>query len=94
MNQDELISELLQALTNDVQNLQRQVAKHPPNPGRTTASIEKITQARAGTPPATGQTYSHAAADLKQPANIAFTRMENQIRRDLNSNKPTPRLPP
>lgn len=46
MNPDELISELLQALTNDVQSLKKQVAKLPTQPPADyRASIETLAQA-------------------------------------------------
>ena len=46
MNPDELISELLQALTNDVQSIKKQVTKLPTQPPADyRASIEKLAQA-------------------------------------------------
>jgi translation elongation factor EF-1beta len=46
MNPDELISELLQALTNDVQSIQKQVAKLPTQPPADyRVNLDKLTQA-------------------------------------------------
>ena len=78
MNQDDLISELLQALTNDVQSLQKQVAKLPTqSPADYRASVEKLAQAvqelrqQPAKPTAAAVDLSAITAQL--------TRMEGQI---------------
>ena len=79
MNQDELISELLQALTNDVQKLSQQVDKLPTQPpANYRADIEGLTQAvqelrQQSTKSAT------AAVDLSA-ITARFDRIEQQIR--------------
>jgi len=79
MNQDELISELLQALTNDVQNLQKQVAKLPNQPPADyRASIEKMAQAVQELRQQPAKPTA-AAVDLSA-ITTQLTRMENQIR--------------
>ena len=79
MNQDELISELLQALTNDVQKLSQQVDKLPTqSPANYRADIEGLTQTvqelrQQSTKSAT------AAIDLSA-ITARFDRIEQQIR--------------
>ena len=79
MNQDELISELLQALTNDVQKLSQQVGKLPTQPPADYRdNIEKLAQAvqelrQQSAKPAP------AAVDLS-PITAQLTRMEGQFR--------------
>ena len=80
MNQDELISELLQALTNDVQRLQKQVAKLPTQPPADyRASIEKLAQAVQELRQTPKPVAAAAAVDLSA-ITAQLTRMENQIR--------------
>jgi len=79
MNQDELISELLQALTNDVQSLKKQVAKLPTQPpANYRASIEKIAQAVQELRQQPAKPIA-AAVDLSA-ITAQLTRMEGQIR--------------
>ena len=61
MNQDELISELLQALTNDVQKLSQQVGKLPTQPpAGLPGQHREVSAGRAGIAPAIGQTRSRS----------------------------------
>ena len=78
MNQDELISELLQALTNDVQQLSQQVGKLPTQPPADyRANIEKLAQA---VQELRQQSAKPVAAALDPTITARFDRIEQQIR--------------
>jgi len=79
MNQDELISELLQALTDDVRKLSQQVGKLPTQtPADYRANIEKLAQA---VQELRQQPVKPAAAAVDLSAITAqLTRLEGQIR--------------